>query len=130
MRIAPGQEPAEAMGALRSHLLDNVPWGAQVTVTGVEAGEAFQLPLAGPAVDAFRSSMEEVWGTDVVEMGVGGSIPFVADFSSRFPDAAILLTGAGDPTSAVHAPNESQDLDDLEKSVLAQAMALDKLGAR
>ncbi len=130
MRIAPGQDPSDAMGALRTHLLDHVPWGAQVTVTSVEAGEAFQLPLAGPTVDAFRSSMEEAWGRKVVEMGVGGSIPFVADFSSRFPDAAILLTGAGDPTSAVHAPNESQDMDDLEKSVLAQAMALDKLGPK
>ncbi len=118
------------MGALRNHLLEHVPWGAQVTVTGLEAGEAFQLPLADPAVDAFRTSMEEVWGTRVVEMGVGGSIPFVADFSSRFPDAAILLTGAGDPTSAAHAPNESQDLDDLEKSVLAQVMALGRLGAQ
>lgn len=130
MRTAPGQDPDEAMGALRNHLLEHVPWGAQVTVTGLEAGEAFQLPLADPAVDAFRTSMEEVWGTRVVEMGVGGSIPFVADFSSRFPDAAILLTGAGDPTSAAHAPNESQDLDDLEKSVLAQVMALGRLGAQ
>jgi hypothetical protein len=36
----------------------------------------------------------------------------------------VILTGAGDPTSAVHGPNESQDLDDLEKSVLAEAIAL------
>jgi acetylornithine deacetylase/succinyl-diaminopimelate desuccinylase-like protein len=130
MRIAPGQDPDDAMNALRDHLIANAPWGAQVTVTGVESGEAFQLPLHGPAVDAFRSSMEEVWNTDVVEMGVGGSIPFVADFSSRFPELAILLTGAGDPTSAVHAPNESQDLGELEKAVLAQALALGMLGAQ
>ena len=128
MRIAPGEHPASAMNALRSHILDNVPWGAQVTVTGSESGQPFRLPLQGPIVDAFRSSMEAVWGRPVVEMGAGGSIPFVADFSSRFPDAAILLTGAGDPTSAIHAPNESQHLDDLRKSVLAQAMALDAIG--
>ena len=73
--------------------------------------------------------MSEVWGTDVVEMGVGGSIPFVADFSARYPDAAILLTGCGDPTSAVHAPNESQHLGDLENSVLAEAIALRLVGS-
>lgn len=72
--------------------------------------------------------METVWGRPVLEMGAGGSIPFVADFSTRYPDAAILLTGAGDPTSSIHAPNESQHLDDLRKSVLAQAMALDAIG--
>ena len=128
MRIAPGENPDSAMNALRSHILDNVPWGAQVTVTGLESGQPFRLPLQGPIVDAFRSSMEAVWGRPVVEMGAGGSIPFVADFSSRFPEAAILLTGAGDPTSAIHAPNESQHLDDLRKSVVAQAMALDAIG--
>ncbi len=115
------------MNALRSHLLEHAPWGAQLTVTGVESGEAFQLDVEGPAVDAFRTAMETVWGAEVVEQGAGGSIPFVADFSARFPDAAILLTGAGDPSSAIHAPNESQDLDDLEKSILAQCLALEKL---
>ena len=115
------------MNALRSHLLEHAPWGAQVTVTGVESGSAFQLDVEGPAVDAFRSAMETVWSEKVVDQGVGGSIPFVADFSGRFPEAAIILTGAGDPGSAVHAPNESQDLDDLEKSILAQCLALEML---
>jgi acetylornithine deacetylase/succinyl-diaminopimelate desuccinylase-like protein len=87
-------------------------------------GKAFQLAIAGPAPEAWKTAMKAVWGADVVEMGVGGSIPFVADFSERFPEAAILLTGPGDPTSAVHAPNESQHLDDLEKSALAEAIAM------
>lgn len=130
VRIAPGEEPADAMNALRSHLLEHAPWGAQVTVTGVESGAALKLEVDGPAVDAFRSAMETVWSAQVVDQGLGGSIPFVADFSERFPDAAIILTGAGDPTSAVHAPNESQDLDDLEKSILAQCLALETLGNR
>jgi len=61
-------------------------------------------------------------------MGVGGSIPFVADFAHRYPDAAILLTGVADPTSRAHGPNESQDLSELEKGVLAEAIALRLLG--
>jgi acetylornithine deacetylase/succinyl-diaminopimelate desuccinylase-like protein len=116
------------MNALRSHLLERVPWGADVTITHEEMGAPFSLPITGPAPEAWKAAMTQVWGEDVVEMGVGGSIPFVADFSSRFPQAAILLTGPGDPTSAAHAPNESQDLVDLERSVLAQAMALRMLG--
>lgn len=124
MRIAPGQDPVAAMNALRSHLLDNVPWGADLTFLSEEMGSAFELAISGPAPEAWKSAMQHVWGSHVVEMGVGGSIPFVADFSERFPQAAILLTGPGDPTSAVHAPNESQHLGDLEKSVLAEAIAL------
>ncbi len=67
-------------------------------------------------------------GTDPVTMGVGGSIPFVAAFTERYPEATILLTGSADPTSAAHGPNESQHLDELRRSVLAEAVALRLLG--
>ncbi len=124
MRIPPGQDTGAAMTALRTHLLDNIEWGAQLTVTGVEGGDAFEMTAEGPAAEAWRTAMTQAWGVAPIDMGVGGSIPFVADFQARFPDAAILLTGPGDPTSAAHAPNESQDLADLEKSILAEAIAL------
>jgi acetylornithine deacetylase/succinyl-diaminopimelate desuccinylase-like protein len=61
-------------------------------------------------------------------MGVGGSIPFVAAFSDAYPNAAIVLTGAADPTSRAHGPNESLDLDDWKKSIIAEAIALRILG--
>lgn len=125
LRTAPGQDPDAAMAALTNHLEANAPWGAQVTCTGVESGPAFELPIEGAAAETWRDAMAAAWdGTEVVEMGVGGSIPFVADFAERYPDAAILLTGAGDPTSSIHAPDESQDLADLERAVLAEALAL------
>jgi acetylornithine deacetylase/succinyl-diaminopimelate desuccinylase-like protein len=125
MRIPPSQDVAEAMNALRTHLLEHAPWGADVTVVGGEAGRGFRLESSGKAVDAWETGMRTAWeGTDPIEMGVGGSIPFVADFSERYPDASILLTGCGDPTSSIHAPNESQDLEDLRRSILAEAIAL------
>lgn len=130
MRISPGQDPHAALEALKTHLESAPAWGAQVTVSGSEAGEGFSLSTTGDAFEAWRQGMHEAWGTEPVEMGVGGSIPFVAAFAERLPGAPILLTGAGDPTSSVHAPNESQDLDDLEKSVLAEAIALRLLGDR
>jgi cysteinylglycine-S-conjugate dipeptidase len=128
MRLAPGQDAGAALDALRRHLLDHAPWGVDVTVTGTDKGSAFQLATTGPAADAWRDAMRQVWGTEPVEMGAGGSIPFVADFSALFPDATILLTGAGDPTSAIHAPNESQDLGELRNSILAQVLAIHALG--
>ncbi|HKX74221.1 MAG TPA: dipeptidase [Acidimicrobiia bacterium] len=124
MRIAPGQDGAAAVEALRRHLLDHAPWGAQVTLTGEGYGDAFSLATSGPAYEAFSTAMREAWGVEPVEIGAGGSIPFVAAFSEQMPGAPVILTGAGDPTSAVHGPNESQDLDDLEKAALAEAIAL------
>ncbi|HUG75800.1 MAG TPA: M20/M25/M40 family metallo-hydrolase, partial [Acidimicrobiia bacterium] len=107
VRIAPGDEPARAMDSLISYLSGQPAWGAEVTVTPLESGEPFALTPGDPRVEAFRDAMRSVWGVEPVDMGIGGSIPFVAAFSEANPEAAILLVGAGDPTSAAHGPNES-----------------------
>lgn len=124
MRIAPGEDPVEAEAALHAHILSADAWGAQVTVTRSEVGKPFLADTSDDRVQALRTAFEVAWGTDVAEIGIGGSIPFVADFERLFPEAAIVLTGFADPTSAAHGPNESVDLDDLEKAVLAEAIAL------
>ncbi len=124
MRLAPGDDPARAMAALVKHLESNVEWGAHVEVTKGSSGEAFELDTSGSAYDAFRAAFAEAWGSAPIEMGVGGSIPFVAAFSEAYPEAAILLTGVGDPGSAIHGPNESVDVEDLRKACQAEAIAL------
>lgn len=124
LRIAPGDDPQRAMGSLAKHLESQVEWGAQVTITPGSTGEAFELDTTGPAYDAFREAFSAAWDAETQEMGVGGSIPFVADFAERYPDAPILLTGVADPISRAHGPNESLDLDELRNGVLAEAIAL------
>jgi acetylornithine deacetylase/succinyl-diaminopimelate desuccinylase-like protein len=128
MRIAPGEDPARAMEALVTHLESHVEWGAEVTVTPGATGEAFAGKTEGVAYNVFRTAFAEAWGCDTVEMGVGGSIPFVADFSGRYPAATILLTGVADPTSRAHGPNESQDLNEIRNAIVAEAVALRLLG--
>ena len=124
LRIAPGDDPQQAMRALQEHLEDHVPWGAELTITPGAMGAAIALDTDGLAGDAFREAFAVAWGATTEEMGVGGSIPFVADFAQRYPEAAILLTGVADPSSRAHGPNESQDLDELRNGVLAEAIAL------
>lgn len=124
LRIAPGDNPEHAMSALVAHLEQNVEWGAEVNVIPGVMGEAFALKTTGRTNDAFRAAFEEAWGRETVNMGVGGSIPFVAAFSETFPNATILLTGVADPTSRAHGPKESVDLDDVKKGALAEAIAL------
>jgi hypothetical protein len=41
-----------------------------------------------------------------------------------YPGVPILVIGTSDPTSSYHAPNESQDLADLGKAVLSEAIAM------
>lgn len=127
MRIPPGQDTTAAMDALVAHLEASAPWGTEITVSRGGAGEAFELDTSGKAYDAFRTGMERGYGTPPVEVGVGGSIPFVAAFSERYPAASILLVGASDPTSRYHGPNESLEIADLKHAIVSQAIALREL---
>jgi len=122
MRLAPGQDPAAASSALEEHLLSNAPWGSEVTVTHGAAAHPCRVVTQGDAFDAIRRALGEAWGGAPVEQGTGGTIPLVAAFVERYPDASLLLTGAGDPTSNLHSENESVDLGDLERSVVAEAL--------
>jgi acetylornithine deacetylase/succinyl-diaminopimelate desuccinylase-like protein len=127
LRLAPGQDPAQAMRALVDHIEAHVPWGAQVKITPGASGQPFALETEGPRFEAFRSAMREAWGVEPVNMGVGGSIPFVAAFSETYPNATIVLTGVQEPESRIHAPDESLDLEELRRAVLAEAIVLELL---
>lgn len=127
MRIPPGQDTAAAMESLIAHLEASAPWGVEVKVSRGGAGDAFELDTSGKAYDAFRAGMAEGYGATPLEVGVGGSIPFVAAFSERYPQASILLVGASDPTSRYHGPNESLELADLQSAIVSQAIALREL---
>ena len=81
------------------------------------------------AYDAARAAFAEAWdGTEPVDIGVGGSIPFIAEFAEMFPDAAILVTGVEDPDTRAHGANEGLHLAEFEKVVLAEALLLHNLG--
>jgi acetylornithine deacetylase/succinyl-diaminopimelate desuccinylase-like protein len=129
LRLAPGQDPAEAERALHAHLLAHAPFGARVTVTPGERGRPFAAQTASPAMAAARWALEQAWGVPPVEVGIGGSIPFVADLVAAFPGAAVLVTGVEDPDSRAHAANESVHLRELERAVLAEALLIRRLGA-
>jgi acetylornithine deacetylase/succinyl-diaminopimelate desuccinylase-like protein len=124
LRIPPGQDPALALEALRAHLLAHAPFGATVTVRDGEAGRPFQAPLDSEAMRAARGAFAEAWGVAPVDIGIGGSIPFIADLLEVFPAAAILVTGVEDPDSRAHGANESVHLGELEKVVLAEVLLL------
>ncbi len=127
LRVPPGQEPDVAAAALTRHLESHAPFGARVTVHDGERGRPFLARRDVPAARIARQAFADAWGTDPVDIGVGGSIPFIADLLEVYPDAAILVTGVEDPDSRAHGANESVHLGELEKVVLAEALLLDRL---
>ncbi|WP_374969441.1 dipeptidase [Terrabacter sp. BE26] len=129
MRLAPTQDPAAAFELLEQHLLEHAPWGSKVTVELEEHGSGFAAEADGPIYDEARASFADAWGTAPVDMGVGGSIPFISDFVARFPEAAIIVTGVEDPDTRAHGANESLHLGEFEKVCVAEAVLLARLGA-
>jgi acetylornithine deacetylase/succinyl-diaminopimelate desuccinylase-like protein len=129
LRIAPGQDPQAADNALRAHLDANAPFGAKVTWRSGDVGKAFLAPADSAAMRVARSAFAAAWATDPVDIGVGGSIPFIADLLEFFPDAAVLVTGVEDPDSRAHGANESVHLGELRKVVLAEALLLREIAA-
>ena len=130
LRLAPGDDPDKAMEALVRHLESSAPWGAQVRVERGAGAWPVAVDATGPVFDAARRSFQEAWGTESVEIGAGGTIPFVKAFTDAYPDAAILLTGVEDPDGRAHGANESLLLDDFRKVCLAEALLLEYLAAR
>ena len=128
LRIAPGDTTANAVECLQRHLDEHVAWGATLSTTVVDTGEATQIDATGPAYDAARAAFAEAWdGTAPVDMGVGGSIPFIAEFLEAFPRASVLVTGVEDPDTRAHGANEGLHLAEFEKVVLAEALLLRNL---
>jgi len=124
LRLAPGQDPQAAMAAIDAHVQANAPFGAKVTFTPGESGQAFATDTSAAAAQTAMWALGESWGVPAVESGMGGSIPFIADLNEVFPQAQILVTGVEDPDSRAHSANESLHLGDFEKAIVAEALLL------
>jgi acetylornithine deacetylase/succinyl-diaminopimelate desuccinylase-like protein len=129
MRVAPGGDAREHLAALTRHLEAHAPWGAQVTVTPGDLGRPYVIDASGPVYDAARAAFRRAWGNEPVDTGVGGSIPFIAEFAAAFPSAKILVTGVEDPATQAHSINESLHLGVLERAATAEALLLQNLGS-
>ncbi|MDT3316862.1 dipeptidase [Microbacterium sp. KSW4-11] len=128
-RVAPGQAAADAFAAIEAHLRSHAPFGARLTFRDVDFGDPFLVDTSGPAVEAARAALESGYGRTPVDIGVGGSIPFIADLVREFPGAEILVTGVEDPHARAHSPNESLHVETFRNALVSEALLLASLDA-
>jgi acetylornithine deacetylase/succinyl-diaminopimelate desuccinylase-like protein len=122
LRLAPGDDPVHARDALANHLLGAAPWGVKVDIRADEVGEGYMVDTRSPSYASAKRALAEAFGAEVMEVGSGGSIPLVPMLAKTFPGIDVLIVGASDERSNIHSLDESVDLADLERSVLAEAL--------
>lgn len=129
VRLAPDQAAEDLFGILEAELLRDPPGGVKVEVELEGShGTGWLYTPKGAAFAAADRAYERSWGQKLVQVGVGGSIPFVALFGRRFGDLPLILNGVMDPLTTAHGPNESMHLGIFRKAVLANVYLLDELG--
>ncbi|HUA11488.1 MAG TPA: M20/M25/M40 family metallo-hydrolase [Solirubrobacteraceae bacterium] len=121
LRVHPAQEAAEAQRLLVEHLARALPFGIEVAVEPGEIGDGFSADPSGPAYSAARGALSAAWGAQTVLVGSGGSIPVVSSLQRAIPQAEVLVLGACDGHSNIHGPNERVLIDELERSIVAEA---------
>lgn len=128
VRVAPGQTHEVVHKALAEALLRDPPGGVKVSLDMHEGGaDSWLYTPSGPAFPAADRAYQKAWGRPMLQVGVGGSIPFVALFGRRFSSLPLILNGVMDPETGAHGPNESLHLGVFEKAIVANVYLYDEL---
>jgi cysteinylglycine-S-conjugate dipeptidase len=127
LRVPPDQSAEHALALLIQHLELVTPWHAKVAISDSHASNGFVAKTDGPAYTAARQALREAYNKDVQVIGDGASIPLTNVLGEQFPRAEILIWGAEDLAARIHGPNESVDLEELERVTLTQALFLKRL---
>ena len=129
VRVAPGQRPSDLCDAILAELLRDPPGGVEVTATVESASTGWLYTPSGPAFEAADRAYVAAFGHKLVQVGVGGSIPFVALFGQRFGDLPLILNGVMDPRTTAHGPNESMHLGLFRRAIAANVHLYAELAA-
>ncbi|HET6500533.1 MAG TPA: M20/M25/M40 family metallo-hydrolase [Amycolatopsis sp.] len=126
VRLPPTADSAAVLKEIESVLTTDVPYSAQVTLSGVEHADGWNAPEQAPWLAAALDRIgEQVFGAPARSLGLGGSIPFMGQLARKYPEAQFLVTGALGPDSNAHVPDEWLHLGHARRVTEAVAHALD-----
>jgi acetylornithine deacetylase/succinyl-diaminopimelate desuccinylase-like protein len=117
----------EVFKLFEKRVYEVAPRGVEVKVRNVHGGEAVEVPLNSPFMEAATDALREVFGKEPVMIREGGSIPIAALFDEKL-HAPTVLMGFALPEDDVHAPNEKYSLTQFKLGLRSVARFLEKLG--
>jgi acetylornithine deacetylase/succinyl-diaminopimelate desuccinylase-like protein len=125
LRLAPTTDPAKAVMALRETLERDPPYGAQVKFESDGGAAGWNAPAFAPWLEeSITRASQAVYGRQAVNIGCGGSIPFMGMLGARFPLTQFFITGVLGPHANAHGPNEFLHIDYAKKLTACVSLVL------
>ncbi|WP_018684347.1 M20/M25/M40 family metallo-hydrolase [Actinokineospora enzanensis] len=125
LRLPPTSDAMASLRALTEVLTTDVPYGATIELSRIEAADGWNAPPLAPWLrTALDSVSDEVFGSPWRTVGLGGSIPFMGLLAARYPDAQFVITGALGVDSNAHVPDEWLHVKQAERVTTAVAHIL------
>ena len=107
MRLPPTVDGKEATRRMQETLEADPPLNARVRFEPDHAASGWNAPDIAPWLQSsLQKASQAAYGRDVMYMGEGGTIPFMAMLGEFFPQAQFVITGVLGPNSNAHGPNE------------------------
>jgi acetylornithine deacetylase/succinyl-diaminopimelate desuccinylase-like protein len=109
LRLPPTCDAERATQAVRAALERDPPYAAQISFEAPtdSATGGWNAPAFAPWLEeSIGRASRAVFGRDVVEIGCGGTIPFMGMLGERFPRTQFFITGVLGPHANAHGPNE------------------------
>lgn len=125
-RLVAGQNPDRIRALFRDHIRAALPPGCTVEFYGEGGSSASATSLDGPYVAAVLAGLQAEWGRPAVLKASGGAIPLVGEMSTRLGVECVQV-GFILGRDAIHAPDESYDVQRLHQSIRAWARILAEL---
>jgi acetylornithine deacetylase/succinyl-diaminopimelate desuccinylase-like protein len=124
LRLPPTCDARAASRAVREALVRDPPYGAQVTFEG-DGTAGWNAPTFAPWLeDSITNASRAIYGRDAVNIGCGGTIPFMGMLGKQFPQTQFFITGVLGPHANAHGPNEFLHLKYAEKLTACVSLVL------
>ncbi len=131
LRLPPTCDGARAAQVLQRTLQEDPPYGAQVRFDIDPPTDGWNAPSFAPWLEqSIANASRVVYGTEAMNAGCGGTIPFMAMLGRRFPRTQFFITGVLGPKSNAHGPNEFLHIPYVKKLCAGLALVLADHAAR
>ncbi len=125
LRLPPTCDAERATAAVRHALERDPPYGAQVKFESDGGAGGWNAPAFAPWLEeSITRASQAVYGREAVNLGCGGTIPFMGMLGRQFPKTQFFITGVLGPHANAHGPNEFLHLDYAKKLTACVSLVL------